>query len=98
MKTITLDEEAYARLKSWKRNSKDTFSSVVKQFVPVPGTMGALLRFLETQPAGDEEKDRILEGTFHERQTIKKDPWVACGDGYPKISSENFNTVIRDRK
>lgn len=39
MKTITLDEDAYQRLKSWKRQSGDSFSAVVKRVVPLAGTL-----------------------------------------------------------
>jgi predicted CopG family antitoxin len=76
MKTITLDEEAYARLKSWKRESKDSFSSVVKKVVPVPGTLGAMLRHLDASGATDDEKDRILEETVRDRSLEKADPWI----------------------
>lgn len=37
MKTITLDEDAYERLKSWKQPGKDSFSAVVKRVVPRAG-------------------------------------------------------------
>ena len=38
MKTVTLDEIAYARLKAWKRGGRESFSSVIKRLVPEPGT------------------------------------------------------------
>jgi hypothetical protein len=40
MKTITLDDEAYALLKLWKTSGRESFSMVVKRVVPVPGTLG----------------------------------------------------------
>lgn len=81
MKTITLDEESYALLKSWKRKPKDSFSSVVKKVVPRPGTMGAMLSYLESSSPGgyaegDAEKDRILEETVEVRSAVKADPWT----------------------
>ncbi len=33
MKTITLDDEVYHRLKAWKRAKGDSFSTVVKRVV-----------------------------------------------------------------
>lgn len=76
MKTITLDEEAYALLKSWKRKPKDSFSSVVKNVVPRPGTMGSMLSYLDSIPPSDPEKDRILEETVRERSAVKEDSWT----------------------
>ena len=59
MKTITLGDEAYALLKMWKRTPRESFSQVVKKVVPVPGTLGAFLGFVEVnrteQMFGNEE-------------------------------------------
>lgn len=75
MKTITLDEVAYARLKAWKKGSRESFSSVVKRVIPEPGTLGAFLNHVQVAGGGDAEKDDILEATVNERSPVKEDPW-----------------------
>ena len=75
MKTITLDEVAYNRLKAWKKGSKESFSSVVKRVIPEPGTLGAFLNFLETSGNSDFERDEIMEAAINERPNMKEDPW-----------------------
>ena len=59
MKTITLDEEAYTRLKSWKNDSADSFSKVVKRIVPQAGSLQAMVGFVEKRVL-NEEQDEIL--------------------------------------
>lgn len=75
MKTITLDDVAYARLKALKRGAKESFSSVVKRVVPGAGTLGDLLAFVEAHETdklpGNEQMEKIIE----ERSTVKEDPW-----------------------
>jgi len=76
MKTITLDEEAYERLKSWKRMGGDSFSSVVKRVVPRAGTLEAMMRFAaQRHPSGD-KRDKILEASVEDRAAAKSDPWT----------------------
>jgi len=75
MKTITLDEVAYERLKAWKKGSRESFSNVVKRIVPEPGTLGAFLSFIETHGPTDAERDEVMEASINERPAAKEDPW-----------------------
>jgi len=76
MKTITLDDTAYLRLKSWKRNSSESFSSVVKRVIPEPGTLGAFLNFVETHQTRSLPANEMLEEAVETRSTAKHDPWI----------------------
>ncbi|HMO50624.1 MAG TPA: antitoxin VapB family protein [Kiritimatiellia bacterium] len=76
MKTITLDDEAYALLKSWKRSGRESFSSVVKQVVPKPGTLGALLGFVEKNAPCAPERDEAMESAIEDRSATKENPWT----------------------
>ena len=49
MKTITLTDEAYERLKAWK-SGKDSFSQVVLRKVPKRGTFGDLNESFKALP------------------------------------------------
>ena len=75
MKTITLDEESYSRLKSWKRESGDSFSKVVKRVVPRAGTLEAMVGFAQKRVI-DPKRDKILESTVEARSPRKEDPWT----------------------
>ena len=76
MKTITLDDVAYNRLKSWKRNSSESFSSVVKRVLPEPGSLGAFLAFVERKKIAQLPANDILEHVVEERLSAKNDPWI----------------------
>lgn len=76
MKTITLDEVAYQRLKAWKKGSSESFSSVVKRVIPEPGSLGALLSFVESRGTSHRPTNDIMEQTIHKRSTAKTDPWT----------------------
>ena len=76
MKTITLDEEAYDRLKSWKRPGSDSFSAVVKRVVPRAGTLEAMARFAIARATSSDERDALLESTIENRQATKHEPWT----------------------
>ena len=76
MKTITLDDIAYTRLKSWKKSSKESFSSVVKRVLPEPATLGAFLNFVETHQTRSLPSNTVLEEAVENRSSAKQDPWI----------------------
>jgi predicted CopG family antitoxin len=76
MKTITLDEEAYTRLKAWKRGSSESFSSVVKRVLPSPGSLGAFLAFAERRATATKSSNEVMEAAVESRPTAKSDPWT----------------------
>lgn len=75
MKTITLDDDAYELLKTWKRTPRESFSAVVKKVVPVPGTLGAFLGFVETHRTDKMSGYQVLEETVEARTVTKQNPW-----------------------
>ncbi len=75
MKTTTLDEVAYERLKAWKKGSRESFSSVVKRVIPEPGTLGAFSSHVQAEGGQDEVKDDIMEQVVDQRSVVKEDPW-----------------------
>jgi predicted CopG family antitoxin len=76
MKTITLDDDAYERLKSWKSRRGDSFSAVVKRVVPRAGTLEAMARFVIERTGSDDARDDLLESAIENRTTTKHDPWT----------------------
>lgn len=76
MKTITLDDEAYGLLKMWKTSGKESFSMVVKRVVPVPGTLGALLNYVEEADTARLPGNELMEETINLRPAAKHDSWT----------------------
>jgi predicted CopG family antitoxin len=76
MKTITLDDVAYNRLKAWKKGSSESFSSVVKRVIPEPGSLGSLLAFVEGRGTARLSGNKILEEVVDNRSSAKSDPWT----------------------
>ncbi len=76
MKTITLDEDAYERLKAWKKGRNESFSSVVKRVIPEPGSLGAFLTFAEAHQTQSLAGNEVLEQAVEERSSAKEDPWI----------------------
>jgi predicted CopG family antitoxin len=59
MKTITLTEAAYERLKAWK-TGRDSFSQVVLRVVPKRGTFGDLDEAFKALPVLSGERSRMM--------------------------------------
>jgi len=76
MKTITLDEEAYGLLKMWKSSDRESFSKVVKRVVPVPGTLAALLAYVDEAGTSRLPANETMEEAISVRPTAKHDPWI----------------------
>jgi predicted CopG family antitoxin len=77
MKTITLDEVAYSRLKAWKRGSKESFSQVVKRLLPEPGTLASFMNFTQTRHTASLPGNHYLEAAIEQRSAAKNDPWTS---------------------
>ena len=55
MKTVTLTDEAYDRLKSWKDEAKNSFSKVVFEKIPKRGTFGDFSKHIDKLPPFTDE-------------------------------------------
>jgi predicted CopG family antitoxin len=63
MKTITLSDAAYERLKAWKSGG-ESFSQVVLRVVPKRGTFGDLNESFKALPALTDEQSRVMFETM----------------------------------
>lgn len=61
MKTITLSDEAYGRLKAWKDSTHDSFSKVVLAKVPKRGTLADLASQIDRLPRLSRKGASIIE-------------------------------------
>jgi hypothetical protein len=77
MKTITLDEVAYSRLKAWKKGSKESFSQVVKRLLPEPGTLASFMNFTENRHTPSLPGNQLMETAIEKRPSVKNDPWIS---------------------
>jgi predicted CopG family antitoxin len=57
-KTITIDDEAYARLCKLKKGSRDSFSRVIHRIIPAE-TAGELMDFYDKQPPPEVDLERL---------------------------------------
>ena len=78
MKTITLTEEAYARLNTWKESPKDSFSKVVERVVPARGSLSGVMAAWESLPPLSSKQFEAIENGLHELRdwSQQKDPWT----------------------
>jgi len=78
MKTITLTEMAYMRLKSWKDEQLNSFSKVVLAKVPKKGTLADLAAQIDSlPPLSDEQYERIEQAvSWANDWKNQRDPWT----------------------
>lgn len=78
MKTITLTDEAYQRLKDWKESNNDSFSNVVLRLVPKRGTLADMLEsFKQLPPLSDQQAKTMTDAVAWANDwAIVSDPWA----------------------
>ncbi len=78
MKTITLSDSAYDRLKEWKEPPDESFSAVVLRRVPKRGTLRALAEALASLPPlpAAEAEAWLAERENDREQERGRDPWT----------------------
>lgn len=79
MKTISLTDEAYERLASWKLNGKESFSSVVLKVVPKRGTLADLGAEIDNLPTMTARQADVMEkaiGWANDWRNLR-DPWTS---------------------
>ena len=78
MKTITLTEDAYERLRSWKDRRLNSFSKVILAKVPKKGTLSDLAAEIEKLPPLTAEQARVMEDTVQWANDWRnqRDPWT----------------------
>lgn len=78
MKTITLTEDAYIRLLSWKESTRESFSKVVMKVVPAKYGGSEILKAAQNMPRLSEEQAKTIAGKVREGNTWKanEDAWT----------------------
>jgi predicted CopG family antitoxin len=61
MKTITLTDQAYTRLKEWKDSANESFSAVVLKVVPEKGTLGQMVEDVGRMPPLNAAQAKVME-------------------------------------
>ena len=77
MKTITLSDEAYYRIKMWKESPKDSFSKVIERLVPSRGSAKSVLNMLKKRRPLSVQQEKIwdqYEKELHD-SSLDRDPW-----------------------
>ena len=79
MKTTSLTEDAYERLKSWKSPEWDSFSKVVLEVIPKKGTAADMEKAFQTLPPLTQEEAKRIEQVMGWGKTCENasDTWSA---------------------
>ena len=78
MKTITLTDEAYTRLKEWKSRDSDSFSRVILRLIPDKGTLSQMLDDVQHLPALNEKQAKLMEesAAWGRDPRRHREPWT----------------------
>jgi predicted CopG family antitoxin len=78
MKTISVTEEAYERLLSWKDRTLSSFSKVILATVPKKGTLGDLATEMERLPPLTDAQAQVMEDAVQWANDWRRqrDPWT----------------------
>lgn len=77
MKTITLTDEAYARIAALKTSPKDSFSKVILRAVPKRGTAAQMLKDIRRLPPLADAQAQAIEAALADQRdpARARDPW-----------------------
>jgi predicted CopG family antitoxin len=78
MKTISLTDSAYYRLKTWKTSQRESFSQVVERLVPAKGTLGQIEAVAASLPRLTDDEAKTLDACLAEFKdwAAQRDPWT----------------------
>ena len=78
MKTITLTDQAYARIAALKTSPKDSFSKVILRAVPKRGTGAQMIADVAKLPPLTEKQARLMRKAIRELNDPSRvrDPWT----------------------
>ena len=85
MKTISLTDEAYERLKSWKSPERGSFSKVVLEVIPKKGT------------ASDMEKAFCALGSLTPEEAKRIEEAMGWGNSWVDVSESWSNAVFGEK-
>ena len=79
MKTITLTDQAYARIAALKTWPKDSFSKVILRAVPTHGTAAQMLKAVRELPRLTPKQAGLMDEARADQRNPKRwrDPWKA---------------------
>lgn len=90
MKTITLTEEAYERLKDWKTDARDSFSRVVLRVVPMRGTLSDMIENFKQLPPLNVQQASIMTAT-----TSGANDWASVNDPWSEEQDQASEDGVR---